>query len=767
MLLRGIADITPYALTLPDAPAPELITGYGKAPKDQFFQREILPRELLKIDNLVKSNRISYDEGLAMIEADPALSDYVEMLWRKRTGEELVFQYINGHPIHIPPEYWMYLNFWEMPKVSNSRPEFRVDFHHYCTDLWLFLFWHYWVKQNLFCMGIILFGQRQFGKSYIGGFLGYEIASGDYESHAAIQSKTDRDAAMTFNTKVVRPWRNLLFFFKPKGSNSDFPKAEGLQFTPAPDRSQKVSAGIGAELDDYIMGSFTYGSSSVDAFDGFTLDYHFSDEPGKTVGVNVADRWATVKESLKRRGGKAFWPTTVEEMEKKGGKEFFMIWDDSDRCPVKRGLKDVTVDDNGETNSGLHPWFIPSYCNEVFDQHGIAIVDKITDKQIEYLKSVSAVKKIRYPEKCGIESVDYQINRERNQQKRQVIIRKKPRTIKEARAGATNFCHYNRAIIDERMQHFATGYTNEELPESEFTFSEIQNEVLGQSAHAKAEWNYSPGVRWGTFEWIDPLRPYKCGVYFQPTAYEDAKFHVNYLLEPGMRNKWTPGRGGKWTPNNTASIRSGADPFKYNTVDVKNPNKMSLGAQHVYMFYDQRLDYGKPRNKWVSKNFIYEYFYRGDNMPKAELFEDYAKACIYYGCKLYPERNIDEVLDHFKRNGLENYIHLGVKVATKGDFIGYKQETVGGDITNTLVVENMHRHLADFVNNDGCACVFWRTIEQLRDIEDTFNPYDLAASGGYTLMASYEANVSNNAVELPSNVTREDLLELTGGFFPS
>ena len=767
VLLKGIADIHPYKLHLPDCPEPEKITNYGLHPKDQVFQREVIPRELTKIDRLVKTGQITRDEGVAMIDADPALSSFVEGLWRKRTGVDLVFQYINGHPIHIPPMYWMYLNFWQMPKVPHERPMFRMDFHHYCTDLWFFCFWQYLVKTDPFCMGCILFGQRQFGKSYIGAFLGWETVSYDYEAHAGSQSKTDKDIAKVYNKCLVRPWTNLLFFWKPKFSNSSYPKAEGMQFTPPADRSKEKSNTVLVEVgEEYLMGSFDYRASSVDAYDGDTLDYYWMDETGKSVEVNVVDRWATVKEALKRRGGKAFGGTTVEELDKRGGKNFKILWDGSDRSPIKRGQKPITVDANGETDTGLWPWYTPSYCNECFDAHGIAIVDSITERQIECLRSMALILNIKYPTMCGIDAVDHQINRAKTQKAKQDIIRKKPRNIKEAFASASRFCHFNREKLSAHRAKHLHGYTAEELPESQWPISEIQNEVANLTGHQKSQYNFSPGVRWGKFEWIDPTQPYKCGVYFQPTAYEDAKFHVNYLLEPGMRNRYGI-KNGKWDPCNCAKIRSGADPFKYNTPDVKNKDKMSDGAQHVYMFYDAHVDGKRPQDRWITKNFVYEYLWRTEIMGKAELFEDYAKACIYYGCKLYPERNIDEVLDHFKRNGMENYIHLGIKPAIKDGAVWWKQETVGGDITNKLVIENMIRHLADWVNNDLDSCVFWRTAQELEELEDDFNPYDLAASSSYTLMASYEVNLSNNVSTKPSVVSKDDIMELTDGYWPN
>jgi hypothetical protein len=187
------------------------ITNYGLEPEQQFFKRETIPVELKKIDTLVKSGKISREQGFAMIESDPALTDLVEMFWRKRTGEQLEFQYIHGHPIHIPHSYWLYLNFWEMPQIGGDRPEFRHDWYHQCTDLSFFYFWDYLVTESPFCLGAVEFTQRQVGKSYRLGLLAYDKASRTYESHSGMQSKTDEDAAKIFQKCIVKPWRKLPF----------------------------------------------------------------------------------------------------------------------------------------------------------------------------------------------------------------------------------------------------------------------------------------------------------------------------------------------------------------------------------------------------------------------------------------------------------------------------------------------------------------------------------------------------------------------------
>lgn len=732
ILLKGIADIHPYQIHLPDLPDPKTITNYGLPPEQQYFKRVQLPVALKRIDQQVKSGVISRERGLEMIEADPELCAFVEMLWRKRTGEELEFQYIYGHPLHISHSYWMYLNFWQMPQKGAMLPEFRTDFYHYCTDHWFFINWDYNIEPSPFCAGLADFTQRQVGKSYRGGLLTYDYPSRNFESQGGCQSKSDEDMAKVFLKCIVKPWRTLPFFFQPICSNSTLPKQEGLQFMPKGKRGKEDNT---VALDEgELMGGVSYRASGPTAYDGDTLDRYFCDEAGKTTIADVYERWTVVKESLKRRGGKALFTTTVEEMDKGGGKYFKALWDDSDRSPVKKSIEDVKVDANGETVSGLWQWFSPSYCNSVFDEYGIAIVDKITEKQKAYLKSVSRIKNIKYWWMPGKEAVDHEINMQKNPIKKQEVIRKKPRNIREAFNSANNFCHFNSDILNTRLEYFNYGYTPKEL-------------------------GY---MRFGKFEWKEGK--FGGDVEFVDTEYAAARCHISYMPAEGMRNIKIPVAGGKFKPGNTAMFRSGADPFKYDTPDVKNPSKMSDGAQHIYAFYDEQVDGYRPRKDWQTNNFVYEYLFRPVSVD--ELCEDYLKACIFYGCKLYPERNNDDVLGYFRRHGFEHYIQLGLRInASLDSGIHYTQDTVGGNITNDKTIQKMFRHTENFVNEDAKYCVFFRTLQQIKDVERAdLNPFDLFVSQAYALMASYEADIANKQIEKPNPHFDADVLEMINGY---
>jgi hypothetical protein len=606
-----------------------------------------------------------------------------------------------------------------------------MDDIHHCTDYWFFLFWDYLVVPSPFCDGAVEMTQRQVGKSYKLGIILYDTPSKTYEGLSGLQSKTDDDGAQTFTKCIVKPWRKLPFFFQPICSNSTFPKAEGLVFQP---RGKKSADGAMESMEnDELMGSVTYRSSDIMGYDGATLLRYGADEVGKTVEVDCYERWDVVKPALRRMKGKSYHTTTVEEMEKMGGKFFKRMWDDSDRNPKKADPTDVRVDANGETVSGLWPWFTPAYCNELFDEYGMAIADKITEKQKEFLKR----KGEKVWDKCGMDLINDRIAKATNAQKRQSLIRKHPRNIREAFRSANPYSYFNLEILNNRLDRYILcGY-----PELEKSY-----------------------MRFGYFEWKDNI--FGGDVEFLDADYQNARCHISYMPPPAMANQKVPvpGSNGKYKPANTAMFRSGADPFKYDTVDVKDKSKMSMGGQHIYAFYDPLVDGGKERKEWLTNNFVYEYYFRGDNQTVDELCEDYLKACIYYGCKLYPENNNDDVIKYFKKHGFEHYIQMGLKVVLGEAGMVYKDEIHGGATTNTKVIQKMFRHVQNFVKEDAAFCVFHRTLQDFKDVDrENLNPYDLFVSASYCLMAAYESDISNKQLESKAEIDEDALSMLING----
>lgn len=711
-LCHGIDDLHPYECVLPDAPPIEQFINYGLPPEQQVFQRIKIPDELARIDKEFKYGRLDRLGAIASIEANSSLVDFMHLVWLKRlTGD---WQLINGEPTNISHTYWVYLNFNYM---DIGLPHFRSDTYHHCGDLQLHYAWDYLIVPTPFCYGLNYFTQRRVGKTFVGGNILYEPISRSYEWHGGLQSKTSEDGEKAFTKSVVKTWRRMPFFFQPIFSNSTFPKKEGLQFTP---RAKKGKNDAIESMDEQeLMSDITYAPSSEMAYDGQKLHRYFCDEAGKTKECDVYERWSIVKPCLwendgtgNKIKGKAFFATTVEEMDKKGGKFYKPLWADGDRNPAPISLDDLKVNENGETVSGLWNWFTPSYCNELFDKYGNAIVDPPTKQQQEYLKSHGD----RDWKLGGKQRVDLEIEKQKDQHKKQDIIRKKPRTIKEAFQSANTFSHFNLAILNKRLNDFTFGYPFE----------------------------IKERMKFGKFRWVNDV--FGGDVEFVEMDFHNARFHMIYEPKEGMRNLRVPATGGKWKPGNTALFRSGADPFKFDTPDVKYKKDMSTAGQHIYAFYDPQVDAGKERKDWLTNNFVYEYYYRANSVD--EMCEDYLMACIYYGCKIYPERNNDDVLRYFKKNGFDTYIQLNVKLTSGEGGIFYKQDITGGNITGDLTINKMFRHVQNFVNEDAAYCVFYRTLQDIKDVErENLNPYDLFVSASYTLMSAYEADIANKQLD--------------------
>jgi hypothetical protein len=712
VLFNGIADLHPYNVTLPPAPPIEKFVNYGIEPNMQIYKRAKLPDGLLKLDKEVKFGAIKRAEAIASIDANDEFKSFIEEVWLKRLVGE--WQLIGGKPTYISQTYFQYLNFWNM---DIGLPHFRSDTYHNCGDLQLHYVWDLLVVPNPYCYGLNHFTQRRTGKTHIGGNILYEPISRSYEWHGGLQSKTTEDAEKAFTKSIVKAWRRVPFFFQPIYSNSTFPKKEGLQFTP---RGKKGKNDAIESIDENeLMSSITYASSDAMAYDGAKLHRYWMDECGKTVEVDVYERWNIVKPCLwendgtgNKIKGKAFLGTTVEELEKKGGKYFKALFLDSDRTPDKPNKDDITVDENGETRSGLWATFTPSYCNEVFNKFGNAIVEKPTAEESAWLKAHGDKDYLI----GGKERVDKEIEKQKNDLKKQEIIRKKPRNIREAFMSANRASHFNAKIINDRLQYFTYGYTMKELSVMKF-----------------GQYVWKDGVFGGDVEFVE-------------TSFEEARIHKVFLPnEESFINKRIPSGNGKPRPANTDKFCSASDVFKYNLKDVKNLKDASMGAAHTFAYFNPLIDGGMPEEDWLTDDFVEEYLYRPDLVE--DYCEDMLKSAIYWGCKNYPENNLDYVAQYFKKHGFENYLQLGRKLTLNHDVgIVYKDETRSGATTNIGTIESMFRVVAQYVLRSGKHCKFYRTLENFRDVEiDNLNPYDLFVSASYCLMNGFDLNNPANA----------------------
>lgn len=289
---------------------------------------------------------------------DPEMEKIRQKHWLYRMCG--VWLYINGKPYYITGSYYMYLN-WCVLDVG--FPSYRD------TDRRFYYVWEYCCEDPR-CAGLVDIERRRMGKTFKSGSIILDRTSMYGAHHAGIQSKTGPDARSVFQKTVVSFFKRYPNFFRPVYDQSKgITPATTLRFFQTVKKGHKADSIIGApELESWV----DYGSSEIFYYDGQKLGTYVADEFGKTMEVNVWERWGVVRYCLDQDGvwvGKALFTTTIEEMEN-GGEAGKKIWDSSDPN---------TRNENGRTVSGLYRFFLPAFETTYFDKFGMPEVERAKD----------------------------------------------------------------------------------------------------------------------------------------------------------------------------------------------------------------------------------------------------------------------------------------------------------------------------------------------------------------------------------------------------
>lgn len=724
-LCKDLNDIWPYDLILPDCPPLHTITNYGLPPSEQVFHRVKLPQ------NIKKLNFLPREEAIRISEADPEISAFIAKMWYHfKYGD---FQYINGEPMHISPTYWFYLNFW---KLDDGFPHFRYDDTYYCTDLWEFAWWDYMVVPSPFCYGMINGTKRRQGKTYKSLCKAYKIVIAGRKRWGAIQSKTDDDAKDAFKEKMVEPVLELPFFFKPFQANPTIPKVS-YDFEPRASKGKVDTEDI-IDPDDYLFSTFRYYNSREKACDGKKWYIHISDEDAKcNTDVDCWERHKVIKPSLRQNEvviGKEISTTTVEEMGD-GGERFRYKWLMSDRDP-NRKKEDLTINEYGETSSGLWQWFCPSRATMVEDKFGRAIIEKPTVEEMKWLKDV---KKDQYWNKGGRERIQVRIDECKTQQDKYSEMRKFPEEIRDMFIDASAFCFFDRAIIEERLKYFAFGYERTELADK---------------------------MAFINLHWEDGVKGGKVGFTHAPTQ-EEAIFWLSYIPPQHLRNKFTIDTNtNKKRPGNWDKFSSGGDPFKFNTEEVIDRKRMSSAAMTIWAEYDHQIDTSDiPPEFWVTGDMCGEACFRNE-MSVEEMNEQYLMASIFFGMKFFPEKNVGGCAEYFKLMGFEHYIEFDKKMVNTGGGLYLKDTNIGGSNTDAMAVQAMFKVVQKYVKERGMRCKFYRTLQQLLDVTpENMSQRDLFVSLAKCLRVVMDFNPIRQP-EIEENEDIGDFIRALGGGGP-
>jgi hypothetical protein len=276
----------------------------------------------------------------------PEMDEFKREMWLYRLAG---FWYSNnGIPTYLTGQHWFYLSVYNL---DTGLPKYRD------IDRKFFYFWQYCCEDPQ-CFGMAEVAKRRNGKTYRSGCIALELATRTEQFNAGIQSKNDEDAKKVFRKAIVSPYRKFPSFFKPNSNMSATGKMSGSEL--------RFNTSKAVIEDDELESMIDFQPSNIGAYDGQKLGFYLADEVGKTVNVNVNDRWNIVKYCLvdeeARIIGKTIHTTTVEEMDKGGG-PFKEMWKASNH--KEKG-------DKRRTPSGMYRFFTPADQTRYLNQFGVA-----------------------------------------------------------------------------------------------------------------------------------------------------------------------------------------------------------------------------------------------------------------------------------------------------------------------------------------------------------------------------------------------------------
>lgn len=402
--------------------------------------------------------------------------------------------------------------------------------------------------------------------------------------------------------------------------------------------SRRSSKGGRKDYKKVLNSKIDFAAATETAYDGSKLRFYYDDEYGKTEDADAHERWLIVKECLVQ-GRNVIGKslhTTTAEEMEEKGGLAAKIMWDDSN------LSKAIDQGRDFTISGLLRWFKPAYLGlEGFiDEYGYSVVEdpKKPLKGIDGGTIKMGAKSYLKKRRLGLKGA--QLASEK---------RKYPFNIEEA------------FIEDGKESPF---------------------DVIRLNEQKSYNTDLTLKVQVGNFSW-DIMNEGE--VVWQPT--EKGRWKLVHMPDPNSRNKKVMNRS-KYTPGNTDMYVSGCDPFDHRfTTDGRKSNAAS------YIF--RKLD---PLDQENSHMFVCEYV----NRPATpEMFyEDLAKQCVFYGCKLLCENNKPGLINWFINNGFEGYL-MRRPAQTHTDYSKNKQQEYGIpmnseavrssaiEITQTYIYENV------------------------------------------------------------------------------
>jgi len=661
-----VITVAGLKIGLPKQPPKEEILFHDLPKEEQMWQREEMPKELIGIDTDEE-----YQEEPK--EFKERWDGWIHTQFKRRF--EGVWFYNNGKPTYLTGAHWFALQ-WVKQDFGYPfylEPQAELEYH-----------WAACVVDPR-CYGQNLVKNRRFGWSTLAGSELLECSTRTKNSQFGILSKTAKDAKeVVFQQKVVYPFNNLPFFFKPITDGNTDPKRELVLKPPASKitkNQKKRQSGFG------LNSVISWQAPSNNSYDGFKIKRLVHDESGKYERPNNIEKsWQVQKRCLEIRNriiGKCRMGSTVNPMSK-GGAEYKNLFYDG----LLEGGSDKIKgrNENGRTTSGLYSIFIPAYRCIIYDIYGNSVVED-PEEPIETIDG---------------EIVDYGgktfLERARDGLKHDPVkyneeIRQMPFSVREAFMDTLDDCVFNLQKIEEQRAY---------------------NENMTPNPIAR-----------GNFAWKDGRIDSK--VVWQPDN-KAGRFNVVWMPKPDNQSLIDRNRK---PPFDWQGV-GGVDPY---AVDVASYGEGSKGAMYLY---------NKTEPNGASNMFVLEYVKRAKSL---EIFyEDCLMAAVFYGYPLLIESNKNDIAQHFKRRGYSNYLmnrpSINFAVGTKPSIAERNKKGVYANQDNIRAMDAL---LESYVNNhvgyndDGeMGNLYFETLlEQMKKYTPSERgSHDAVVAAGHALYAA-------------------------------
>lgn len=694
--------INDYCTTLSEPieiPLPEFngdikkVDGYGLEPKMQKFTRQIIPERLQRInDGKIKVNKEKKDTRSQLEQIWDFLNEnqieyYEEIEFINRQIDRLFNGYwcfINGKLTYIDGEHYIYINFWNidigLPDYRDAQRRSFIAEKHFET--------------NSIDLGICSPKRRRMGKTFEIVFKLFIGTAYKEKVQSGFQSKEEDTAETTYRTHLIEPFYSLPFFLKP----NYIKLADKILFNQ--DENKNSSKEIKETIIGSLNSSIGYKSSTEQAYNGVKLYRYLADEIGNTKECNILIRHDITVQCLalfEEKKGFGYYISSVEEMDAKVGEDFLSLCRDSnyyDRLP------------NGRTKSGFVFMFFSAVdgLDGCIGEYGESIIETPTDAQYEYLKekyySKPENRNLEFKRMGAMEKILSQrdfLRKNKMWDKLSSYMRQFPIYDADCFWVQTKDSDFNVTGIQDRLQELRHGNTKL-----------IKGNLRWDGVPFKSRVVWEP----------HPQGIFNCSMVLSDS--ESNQIFQDVIMLNGVQKV-------SWFPDNEGKFMAGADSFRSNKTKSTKPSDGGIAVLYRHNSFKDKMPPEGDFANWTSDRFVLTYRYR---QPTTDDYcEDVLKACIYYGCKVNAERQVDEVQKNFERWGFFGFLlHTVDRVKNKisdiaGEYTDVKSKEAIFAATRTYI----QRHIGREVHTD--IMDEWLKIRSMEEM----TKYDLLTAGGLAL----------------------------------